>query len=88
MFGEQIINKLFVYLLSDAGQNIIKTNKRSYGDELDKFEPGDLNESLCPSQDQFAMIDDNEADKVIEIAGIDKERAIKMSNDLMGKIYR
>ncbi|MFM7788281.1 MAG: hypothetical protein ACKO90_09025, partial [Microcystis panniformis] len=38
-FGQQFINKLFVYLLSDIGQEIIKINKRSYGDELDKFEP-------------------------------------------------
>ncbi len=86
MFGEQLINKLFVYLLSDSGQKIIKTNKRSYGDKLDKFEPGDLNDSLCPSQSQFEIIDNGEAEKVIDTAKTDEESAIRMSNELIGKI--
>lgn len=86
MFGEQLMNKLFVYLLSDLGQKIIKTNKRSYGDELDKFEPSDLNDSLCPNQNQFEMFDDDEANKVIDIAKADEEMAIKISNNLIEKI--
>ena len=86
MFGEPLINKLFVYLLSDTGQEIIKTNKRSYGDNLDKFEPGDLNDSLYPNQDQFAIIDNKEAQKVIDTAKIDEELAIQMSNQLIERI--
>ncbi len=86
MFGEKLINKLFVYLLSDIGQKIIKINKRSYGDSLDKFEPGDLNDSLCPSQNQFEMIDNGEAEKVIDIAKKDEEIAIQMSNQLIERI--
>ena len=86
MFGEQLINKLFVYLLSDIGQATIKINKRSYGNNLDKFEPGDLNDSLCPSQNQFEMIDNKETEKVIEIAKIDGKMAIQMSNYLIQKI--
>jgi adenine-specific DNA-methyltransferase len=86
MFGEQLINKLFVYLLSDIGQEIIKSNKRSYGDNLDKFEPGDLNESLCPNQQQFTLIDDKEAQKVIDTAKTDEELAIQMSNELIERI--
>ncbi len=86
MFGEPLINRLFVYLLSDIGQEIIKANKRSYGNNLDKFEPGDLNESLCPNQSQFGMIAENEAEKVIEIAGNDEKLAIQMSNSLIKKI--
>jgi adenine-specific DNA-methyltransferase len=88
MFGEQLINKLFVYLLSDTGQEIIKTNKRSYGDNLDKFEPGDLNESLCPNQKQFTLISDREAQKIIETAKTDEELAIKMSNQLIGRMIK
>ena len=86
MFGEQLTNKLFVYLFSDIGQEIIKTNKRSYGDNLDKFEPGDLNNSLCPSQNQFEMIDNIETEKVIEIAKTDEKLAIQMSNNLIERI--
>jgi len=83
MFGQHLINKLFVYLLSDFGQEIIKTNKRSYGDELDKFEPGDLNNSLCPNQKQFEMISSEDAEKVINIAKYDEKKAILMSNALI-----
>ena len=86
MFGEQLINKLFVYLLSDTGQEIIKINKRSYGDKLDKFEPGDLNDSLCPNQKQFGLIDDREAQKVIDTAKTDEELAIQMSDQLIDRI--
>lgn len=86
MFGEQLINKLFVYLLSDIGQAIVKINKRSYGNNLDKFEPGDLNDSLCPSQNQFKMIDNKEAEKIIEISKIDEKMAIQMSNNLIQRI--
>lgn len=87
IFGEQLINKLFVYLISDIGQEVLKTNKRSYGDNLDKFEPRDLNDSFCPSQEQFEMIDNTEAERVIEIAKIDGKLAIKMSNNLLQRIF-
>lgn len=86
IFGRQLVNKLFVYLLSDIGQRIIKTNKRRYGDDLDKFEPGDLNDSLCPNQKQFERIDGEEAEKVIELAKIDEEKAIQISNNLISRI--
>ena len=86
MFGEQLVNKLFVYLLSDVGQKTIKTNKRCYGDELDKFEPGDLNDCLCPSSNQFKLIDEGEAAKVIDTAKTDEVFAIRMSNDLIERI--
>ena len=86
MFGEQLITKLFVYLLSDTGQEIIKTNKRSYGDNLDKFEPGDLNDSFCPNQNQFAIINNRETQEVIDTAKTDEELAIRMSNQLIERI--
>ena len=86
IFGKELVNKLFVYLLSDIGQQIIKLNKRSYGDNLDKFEPGDLNDGLCPNQTQFELIDEEEADEVISVAKIDEEAAIKLSNNLIDRI--
>lgn len=85
-FGESLVNKLFVYFLSDIGQEIIKLNKRSYGDNLDKFEPGDLNESLCPNPSQFQLIQDQEVARVIEVAKNHQNRAIQMSNSLIQKI--
>lgn len=86
MFGQQVVNKLFVYLLSDIGQKIIKINKRSYGDQLDKFEPSDLNDGLCPNQKQFEMMDDADADAVVNLAKIDGKAAISLSNTLVEKM--
>ena len=86
IFGEQTLNKLFVYFISDIGQEIIKRNKRFYGNKLDKFEPGDLNNCLCPSPNHFKLIDEEEAAKIIDIAKSDELLAIKMSNNLMNKV--
>ncbi len=86
IFGERLINKLFVYLYSDVGQKIMRANRRCYGDNLDKFEPGDLNDCLCPNQHQFETINDNDAKAVIEIAKTNEKLAIQMSNNLIQKI--
>ena len=83
LFGQLIIDKLFVYLISDIGQEILKINKRSYGNTLDKFEPGDLNNSYCPSQRQFDLIDDESAQRVINLAMTDEKAAIDLSNKLV-----
>jgi len=84
--GEKLINRLFVYFLSDFGQKTIKNNKRLYGDELYKFEPGDLNESMCPSPAQFELINEKDACRVIDMAVTDEKRAIQQSNFLTEKI--
>ena len=62
------------------------TNKRKYGGNLDKFEPGDLNETLCPNTNMFDKISEDDAEKVIEIAKKNEKRAIAMSNELMQTI--
>lgn len=41
--GENEINILFCYLLTPIAQTILFKNKREYGNQLDKFEPNDLN---------------------------------------------
>lgn len=38
--GASVIDKIFVYLISDVGQKLVKLNQRQYGNGLDKFEPG------------------------------------------------
>ncbi|MDO4574944.1 MAG: N-6 DNA methylase [Planctomycetia bacterium] len=45
---EGYVDALFLYLLSQAGRRVVMRNKRTYGNGLDKFEPGDLNQSLAP----------------------------------------
>jgi adenine-specific DNA-methyltransferase len=41
---------------------------------------------LCPNQKQFERIDGEEAEKVIELAKIDEEKAIQISNNLISRI--
>lgn len=87
VFGEPLVDKLFAYLLSDRGQEVLKTNKRSYGDALDKFEPGDLNDCLCPSQAQLELLDGSEAERIVEVAKTDEQTAIQMSNGLLESVF-
>lgn len=88
VFGKNETDRLFVYFLSDIGQSIIKLNKRGYGKNLDKFEPGDLNDCLCPNQDQFAMIPKEEVENVIKMAKRNEKQAIQMSNELIERIIK
>ncbi|MBN1804225.1 MAG: SAM-dependent DNA methyltransferase [Sedimentisphaerales bacterium] len=88
MFGGRYLDKLFVYFLSEHGQEIIKMNKRSYGNSLDKLEPGDLNDCLCPNQEQLDTIEDWEVKQIIEIAKTNEHRAIKLSNKLIDRIIK
>ena len=66
---------------------MLKTNKRSYGDALDKFEPGDLNDCLCPSQAQLELLDGSEAERIVEVAKTDEQTAIQMSNGLLESVF-
>lgn len=86
LFGTNMIDKLFIYLISDLGQDIIKMNKRSYGNNLDKFEPGDLNNSYCPNIKQFNTMNEQQVNQIIEIAKIDEKEAILLSNKLIKQI--
>ncbi len=86
LFGNNLIDKLFIYLISDIGQDIIKMNKRSYGNNLDKFEPGDLNDSYCPNIEQFNAMNQQKVNEIIEIVKRDEKEAILMSNKLIKKI--
>ncbi|MGK7883260.1 MAG: class I SAM-dependent DNA methyltransferase [Crocosphaera sp.] len=86
ILGHNLIDQLFIYLISDLGQEIIKMNKRSYGNNLDKFEPRDLNNSCCPNIDQFNSIKQQEVKEIIKIATMDEKKAILMSNQLIKNI--
>jgi adenine-specific DNA-methyltransferase len=85
--GQIYMNRLFIYLLSDRGQEIVMTNKRRYGGDLDKFEPSDLNEGGCPSISQFDRSSEAEALAVIEVAKVDQETALDLANRIMAKIF-
>lgn len=88
IFGTNMTDKLFVYLISDIGQDIIKMNKRSYGNNLDKFEPGDLNNSYCPNIEQLNNINQQQVNEIIEIVNMGKKEAISMSNKLIENVIK
>ena len=56
LFGRRYLERLFLYLLSETGREIISLSMRKYGDSLDKFEPNDLNVALAPSPDFFSSM--------------------------------
>jgi len=53
LFGQGIIDYLFLYFNSKVAREILRINMRKYGDNLGKFEPNDLNTALVPSYDWF-----------------------------------
>ena len=53
IFGEKYVDMLFLFFQSKTAVHILKENSRVYGDNLIKFEPGDLNKSLTPSFEWF-----------------------------------
>ncbi|MXY52218.1 MAG: N-6 DNA methylase [Gammaproteobacteria bacterium] len=55
--GLHHIDRLFLYLMSDVGRQIVALSSRQYGDALEKFEPNDLNTALAPNPTWFALLD-------------------------------
>ena len=54
--GFQYVDRLFLYLCSTVGQEIVSLSSRRYGDGLGKFEPNDLNTALVPAPQVFDQI--------------------------------
>ncbi len=44
------IDSLFLFLFSDVGHKILACSSRKYGNQLDKYEPNDLNKAFVPSE--------------------------------------
>ena len=51
LFGLNRINALFLFLFSNVGHSILSASIRKYGNNLEKFEPNDLNNALVPSEE-------------------------------------
>ena len=56
---EKYIDRLFLFLKSDLGSELLRANGRKYGGKLDKLEPSDLNNTLVLSQKYLELIDDD-----------------------------
>ena len=76
MFGEKYVDRLFLYLASAPGRDIISLSGRRYGDALDKFEPNDLNGALVPHPKVFDELSEKDVARVVSEA----ERKNKMSS--------
>lgn len=59
LFGAKFIDYLFLYFCSPVGQKIMSREVRKYGDNLDKFEPHDLNNVLVPTPEWFTRISED-----------------------------
>lgn len=66
LFGQVILDALFLYFQSRAARRLLELNMRRYGDSLDKFEPNDLNRALAPSVDWFAKLPPDAVSKALE----------------------
>lgn len=80
--GEQYIHRLFLYFISEYGQNIVSLNQRGYGNNLVKFEPGDLNECSVPSKRVFDSMSEDSAKDLIHALTNNKEKILKKINCL------
>ena len=65
--GQKFINRLFLYFISDIGQNILQQSKRDYGRGLEKFEPSDLNECFVPGEKTLNLITEDRALSLINL---------------------
>ncbi|KPQ32219.1 MAG: Type I restriction-modification system methyltransferase subunit [Phormidium sp. OSCR] len=84
--GLNWLDHIFVYLISDFGQELVKLNQRQYGNGLDKFEPGDLNKSRVPNPEQLGSLESAAVARVLKLAYVDQPGAIALSNQLMNSI--
>ena len=65
MFGEKYVDRLFLYLMSVPGRDILSLSGRRYGDALDKFEPNDLNGAAVPHPKVFDELSERDVAKVV-----------------------
>ena len=71
--GGRYLRQIYLYFISDLGQMVLKLNKRSYGKNLDKFEPNDLNNAMIPSLELLSQIDDRVSNNIIERLDYDQD---------------
>lgn len=74
------IDVLFIYLSSEKGQKQLKLNKRSYGNELQKFEPSDLNNVLVPPVEMLSKTPQAEIQRIMQIFLSDEKLALQECN--------
>ncbi len=67
VIGTNQVQHLFLYLSSKIGRSIVSLSSRKYGDDLDKFEPNDLNNALVPSPEAFSLMSQEQVTEAIQV---------------------
>lgn len=62
--ADDFITTFFCYLITPIAQEILKLNKREYGDGLNKFEPNDLNNAMVLDITKLSMDDRFKINKI------------------------
>lgn len=67
LFGNKHIDQLFLYFCSDVGRQVTALCARKYGDDLDKFEPNDINAAKVPTAEFFDYVFGDRLEEAMEI---------------------
>lgn len=86
LIGFNVVDKLFLYLLSDLGNSVLQANQRKYGAGLMKFEPNDLNSSFAPSLKLFDKISDEDVTQALNEIKKNPSSGTQIANLLMAKL--
>ena len=66
LYGQQYIDRLFLYFLSQTGRQIVALSMRKYGNALGKFEPNDANEAYVPAPALLDALTDSEVQDAVQ----------------------
>lgn len=86
LFGHNVVDKLFIYLMSDLGTSVLQKNQRKYGAGLMKFEPNDLNGSFAPSMKLFSILSDKDVSIAINEIKNNRDSGTDVANNLIKRM--
>lgn len=81
--NNRYIDRVFLFLKSDLGNQLLRINRRKYGRGLDKLEPSDLNNTIILSPMHLDLI----SDEILETELNNLEKYNKVSSEFNQFIY-
>lgn len=63
--GRAYVERLFLYLASSTGRELLAASSRRYGDALVKYEPDDLNGAIAPRPEVLAELGDEDVTNAV-----------------------
>lgn len=77
---DDYVTTFFCYLITPIAQEILKLNKREYGEGLNKFEPNDLNNAMVFDITNLSFDDKNKINKIYNL--LKQDNNIEHINEL------